>query len=108
MLVGPHQKATRLLDLAGVRPGAVDIGQIAPGPDDKGGDVEAGLRADRLGRLDPGLAADAGKQGEPTLPYGVERGNLFALAIEPDMGQPRARPCRRLVVKLPVPPPGRL
>src|SRR5215207_11164036 len=76
--VGPHEHGAGLLDLPGARPIVVGVEHLAAGADDVGGDLDARARRDGLGRLDPGVAADAGEEREAALPREIVVGDPAA------------------------------
>ena len=73
MPVRPYYEAAGVRDLAEPGPVAVQVLQLAAGADDVRLDVDAGVLGDGGGGLHPGVAADAGEQGEPALADDIQR-----------------------------------
>src|SRR5688572_22496809 len=99
MMVRPNQDDSAVAHLAGLRPLPQVILPVLARANGVGGDLDAGLFADRLRRVYPAFAADPGEQREPSVASQI-KGRYFPLVIEePDMRQPRAGPSGGLIMQ---------
>ncbi|CAI4218913.1 unnamed protein product [Parascedosporium putredinis] len=99
--IRPNEDRARLLDAADLFPRKVKVLPVLAEADRVGVEGHAELGRDLLGRLLPRLAADAGKEDEATVAGKVDGrgGGLGHGAVEPDVGQARARVRVGLVVE---------
>src|ERR1700756_3201637 len=103
MLIRSHEDNAAVAHFAGASPISGEILPVLSRPNGIGGNVDAEFPPDHSSGLDPALPANTRKEREPTMAGKIQGGNLASMAIkQPRMGQPSARPCRRLVVQLGV------
>src|SRR5260221_931180 len=101
--VGPHEEAAAVRDFADLRPRAEEVVEFLPQAEASRLDRHVKLGRDRSRSLVPGIAADAGQQGEAHVVDQVQRRDAFLVAPNPDVRKMRARNGTWLEVEFPIP-----
>src|SRR6266487_6107910 len=108
MGVGPHQYAAALGHLPQTRPVVVEVEHLAARADHEAGDLHTRAHGDFCRRLLPGLASNAGEEGEASLACQVQRADSPSGVQQPAVGQACAWPGGGLVIEFRVTGMGRL
>ena len=106
--VGPHQYAAALGHLPQKHPVVVEVEHLAARPDHEAGDLHTRARGDFCRCLLPGLASNAGEEGEASLACQVQRADSPSGVQQPAVGQACAWPGGGLVIEFRVTGMGRL
>ena len=101
-MVGPHQNAAGILDLAHPGPVAMMIDEGAARANDVADKADAQIGSNSFGSRNPSLATQTGQQGKAAMTAKVERGRFgpsFAV-VNPCMGQAGTGPGGGLIMQV--------